>query len=122
MERRGRSSQPSKFLIDNTPNRNRDPILTQAYNIKMYVSFWNHHNTGHSIKSTKQQSCLEISKFNNYLLKALNAAWVASFIVVLKSFKEISGSISPLPLSHVHFTATFMDNSHDSWVRNCRFD
>lgn len=88
----------------------------------MEMRFWNHHNTGHSVKSTKQGSHLKISKFIKYVLEALNAAWVARFIIIFESLKEVGGSIRPLPLSHMHFTPTFMDNPHNSWVRNSRFD
>ena len=54
--------------------------------------------------------------FYEMLLETLNSTMVASLVIVLEGFKEISGRLCPLPFSHVHLPPTLMDDPHDSWM------
>lgn len=42
----------------------------------------------------------------------------AGFVIIAERFKEILARSVPLTFTHPHLTATFLDDSHNTWMRD----
>lgn len=77
---------------------------------KMLLIYWDFTN------SSWHKQLEELS----HLLQTLNSPVGTGLVVVLERIKKISGCNSPLSLSHVHLASTFVNDPHDSWMRDSR--